>query len=319
MKEILSTQSFMAAPIFNDICNTVLGDIFGFVEYTDANGNKLHTHDKIYGATIANEISIAIENVMRHRMLEQYGTPNMLPDDEYSWSKVERDNSYSGPIDFTFGGYSDERNKELKRIMFGDKQSNDPYEQNSIFRNISILIQRLENSSMEERSGVFRGLVNQNGRVINELLNYLRPQPENDKYPIPTLLLKKTNRNTESSEKNRLISAFDFLLHNSTPNIRRLGRDLAIYAYYSTYNTNKHNTFFDVVPMYYREQYDQALAKGVEEQNSIGSVFMLDAAGNKVSVAEQTAKEMIDMIGTNFYDNDDIVPLYEIDKNNRKT
>jgi len=45
---------------------------------------------------------------------------------------------------------------------------------------------------------------------------------------------------------------------------------------------------------------------------------MLDAAGNKVSVAEQTAKEMIDMIGTNFYDNDDIVPLYEIDKNNRK-
>ena len=101
-----------------------------------------------------------------------------------------------------------------------------------------------------------RGLVNQNGRVINELLNYLRPQPENDKYPIPTLLLKKTNRNTESSEKNRLISAFDFLLRNSTPNIRRLGRDLAIYAYYSTYNTNKHNTFFDVVPMYYREQYD---------------------------------------------------------------
>ena len=45
---------------------------------------------------------------------------------------------------------------------------------------------------------------------------------------------------------------------------------------------------------------------------------MLDAAGNKVSIAEQTAKEMIDMIGTNFYDNDDIVPLYEIDKNNRK-
>ena len=60
------------------------------------------------------------------------------------------------------------------------------------------------------------------------------------------------------------------------------------------------------------------MAKGVEEQNSIGSVFMLDAAGNKVSIAEQTAKEMIDMIGTNFYDNDDIVPLYEIDKNNRK-
>lgn len=318
MKSILSTQSFMATDTFDDMARTVMGDIFGFVEYTDANGNKVRTYDKIYGTDVVNDISLAIENVMRHRMLEHYGSPKTLGDDSYDYRQQEKNNGYSGPIDFTFGGYPEERTKELRRIMFGDNNSNDVYEQNDLFTNISMLINRLEHSSQEEREGIFSGLVNSNGRVINELLNYLRPQPANDKNPIPRLLLKKTNRNTEYSEKNKLISAFDFLLRNQTPNIRRLARDIAIYAYYSTYNTNKFNTFFDVVPGYYRKQYDEALSTAVQEENSIGSVVMLNADGVNI-IAEQTAKEMIDMIGSNFWDNDNIVPVFEINPNTKKS
>jgi len=64
---------------------------------------------------------------------------------------------------------------ELKRIWNGDQNSKDPYEQNSIFENIAEVINQLETSDLEDRKGEFKGLVNENGRVINELLNYLRP------------------------------------------------------------------------------------------------------------------------------------------------
>lgn len=170
---------------------------------------------------------------------------------------------------------------------------------------------------MEDRTGRFAGLVNTEGRVVNELLNYLRPQPADGRISIPRLLLKKTNRNTTMHEKNKLISAFDFLLKSNIPGIRRIARDIAVFSYYSTYNTNKYNTFFDLVPAEYRKQYDDALSKGVKRQNDVSSIVMINDDGSSVNTAVE-CKQMLDAIGRNFYDDSNIVPEYSLDKSNKK-
>jgi len=50
--------------------------------------------------------------------------------------------------------------------------------------------------------------------------------------------------------------------------IRRLARDIAIYSYYSGYNTNSAYSFFDLVPIEYRKQYDEAIKEGVNNFSS---------------------------------------------------
>lgn len=310
-KDMLSTQMVTASDTFNDLIYTVFGEIFGFVEITDDSQNKMNLYEHIFDKKVVQAVSDAAENVIRQKLLTFYGKPKEINPD-YSYRQVEKDKDYTGEIDFTFGGYQEELQKELKRIYFGDKTSEEAYERNSLFTNMAAVIQILEHSSEEDRAGKFAGLVGDDGRVSNELLNYLRPQPANERFDIPIILLKKTSRNTSVHDKNRLISSFDFLLKNQNQTIRRLARDIAIYAYYSTYNTNKHNTFFDLVPPFYRKQYDDALAKGVEEQDGVGSLVMVNDE-DRIDINPE-AERMIDAICRNFYDNDNIVPLYEPQK-----
>jgi len=92
-------------------------------------------------------------------MLTFYGSPKTISD-SYDYRKTEKENGYSGPIDFTFGGYQEELQKELHRIFFGDPTAEDQYDRNSIFTNIATVIKILENSSEEDRLGKFAGLVN---------------------------------------------------------------------------------------------------------------------------------------------------------------
>ena len=316
VRDILSTQMFTASKLFDDMMYTMMGEIYGFVEVVDDNQNKLHLYEKVYDKKVVQAVSDAAENVIRQKMLLFYGAPKTI-DDSYDYRRVEKENGYSGSIDFTFGGHIEDLHKELRRLYFGDPTSEDFYDQNSIFKNIASVIQQLENSSMEDRTGRFAGLVNTEGRVVNELLNYLRPQPADGRISVPRLLLKKTNRNTTMHEKNKLISAFDFLLKSNIPGIRRLARDIAIFSYYSTYNTNKYNTFFDLVPAEYRKQYDDALAKGVKRQNDISSIVMVNDDGSSVNTAVE-CKQMLDAIGRNFYDDPNIVPEYSLDKSNNK-
>lgn len=316
-KEILESQMFTSSKMFGDMISTVFSEIFGYVEYNDNDHNNIKSYETVFDKKVVQAISDAAENVVRQKMLTFYGSPKTISD-SYDYRKTEKENGYSGPIDFTFGGYQEELQKELRRIFFGDPSAEDQYDRNSIFTNIATIIKILENSSEEDRLGKFAGLVNQDGRVSNELLNYLRPQPANERFKIPTILLKKTNRNTAVGEKNKLISSFDFLLKNNNPTIRRLARDIAIYAYYSTYNTNKHNTFFDLVPREYRKQYDDALAKGIQDQNNIGSLVMLNDQDETFDYNIE-CKNIIDTICKNFYDDDNIVPIFEPKKDSKKT
>jgi hypothetical protein len=57
-------------------------------------------------------------------------------------------------------------------------------------------------------------------------------------------------------EKQLLTSAFEQLLSHEDLSVRRLARDIARFAYFSTYDQNTVNSFFDLVPTQYRVQYD---------------------------------------------------------------
>ena len=319
MNKILKNDVVTASEEFDSIVNTIFGEIYGFTSATDALGNIMHPYETVFDKQSIQSISNELENTFRHKMLFMYGpkiydrmTGQDSTKDSYDYYQVQKDRGYSGVIDFTFGGDEDVMLNELKRIWNGDQNSKDPYEQNSIFENIAEVINQLETSDLEDRKGEFKGLVNENGRVINELLNYLRPQPANDKFDIPRLLLKKQNRNTATSEKSRLMSAFDFLLSHPMEIIRRLARDIAIYSYYSGYNTNSAYSFFDLVPIEYRKQYDEAIKEGVNNFSS--STAAQVGVENGIQDYKQNCKPLIDTICRNFYSDDKIVPLFEFPK-----
>nr|DAH14271.1 MAG TPA: hypothetical protein [Caudoviricetes sp.] len=52
--------------------------------------------------------------------------------------------------------------------------------------------------------------------------------------------------------------------------VRRVARDLAIYAYYSTYDTNSAYSFSDIIPPRYRRQYDRALSLALDSRTRNG-------------------------------------------------
>ena len=324
MNDILGSDVVTASSEFGAIINTIFAEVYGATSIIDENHNKLHPYETIVDKQVIQNMSNELENAFRHKMLNIYGpkvfeqiTGIKSDTDSYNYYESEKNRGYSGVIDFTFGGDQDVLISELKRIWQGDPEAEEDYEKNNLFENISALVSILESSSMEDRTGIFKGLVDENGRVINELLNYLKPQPANQKFDIPRLLLRKTNRNTVTSEKSKLISSFDFLLSHESETVRRIARDIAIYAYYSGYNTNSAYSFFDLVPVEYRKQYDMAIKYGVE---SFGSVVLAeDGVEHGLVDYKDDCTPLIDVLCRNFYNDDKIVPQFEFPKESSKT
>ena len=144
----------------------------------------------------------------------------------------------------------------------------------------------------------YAGLVDPEGRIINELLNYLRPTPATEDNPVPRMLFAKSRINTSVDEKAKLSSSFDFLLNHPNVGIRMLARDIALYAYYSTYDTNSASSFFDLVPYEFRWQYDSSLSEGLNNRDS--------------QEEELDAGDIIDIMCRNYYNDDNIVSRYDI-------
>ena len=186
MNDILGSDVVTASSEFGAIINTIFAEVYGSTSIIDENHNKLHPYETIVDKQVIQNMSNELENAFRHKMLNAYGpkvfeqiTGIKSDTDSYNYYESEKNRGYSGVIDFTFGGDQDVLISELKRIWQGDPEAEEDYEKNNLFENISALVSILESSSMEDRTGIFKGLVDENGRVINELLNYLKPQPAN--------------------------------------------------------------------------------------------------------------------------------------------
>ena len=284
-KAILSGQTYTATSeyeqLFNDIMRRKYGEkqlIKTFmnqkneVQQVEATGyNPKASDDVVKG------LSQSMDDIIRYRVFKQFGQTIL--------ARYESDEENAkGPIDFFSSNPADEQ----RRLLFGlpiEKGKEPSYLNYSIYDRIQALINRADEFGLED----------------NELLKFITPvAPTNkSKFNIPKLLLKSSQMDIAEQEKQLLTSAFEQLLSHEDLSVRRLARDIARFAYFSTYDQNTVNSFFDLVPTQYRVQYDQALAYGLKNP---GSTF--DA------ICGSGANYIYGVIARNYWFDDSIVDIY---------
>jgi hypothetical protein len=84
--------------------------------------------------------------------------------------------------------------------------------------------------------------------------------------------------------------------------------DLVFYAYYSSYDQNVVNSFFDLVPPQYRKQYDLSLAKALNLLNSNEEEDK--ASGHDIIYDGADVNKMMDIICRNYWYDNNVVPRY---------
>lgn len=298
-RDILRNQLLTATPNFEYIFKHFMGAINGTVE----NLNNELLYNKVYKDEAILTISSAIDNIMRYKILAQSKAIKYNKNDFDYENKI-----YAGPIDFTCGGDVKVVNDQMYRLVFGDPEGKTDYDQRSIFSNVALLIEKLQNPANKEQEELVRnsGLVDMDGNITNEMLNFLRPQTESDKFPIGRMLLAKSSFGISKQEESNLVSAFNELLENPVDEVRKLARDLVFYSYYSTYDQNGPQSFFNLVPAYYRQQYDRALKDALMKNNKDLNNILLPTDGRSVS------EDFIDIICRNYWYDDNIVPVKNV-------
>lgn len=297
-RDILRNQLLTATPNFEYIFKHFMGAINGTVE----NLNNELLYNKVYNDEAILTISSAIDNIMRYKILAQSKAIKYNKDDFDYENKI-----YAGPIDFTCGGDVKVVNDQMYRLVFGDPEGKTDYDQRSIFSNVALLIEKLQNPTNDEKELVLNsGLVDMDGNITNEMLNFLRPQTASDKFPIGRMLLAKSSFGISKQEESNLVSAFNELLENPVDEVRKLARDLVFYSYYSTYDQNGPQSFFNLVPAYYRQQYDRALKDALMKNNKDLNNILLPTDGRSVS------EDFIDIICRNYWYDDNIVPVKNV-------
>lgn len=299
VQRILQNQTFSATPLYANLLRTALASLNAdeeFQGYTkwsfDKDGNYVGTpcdgYKQVMKDDMVQAIGSSIESMMRFQALLDFAP------------KIEQTDDYTGPIDFTFGGDRQEIENNYKRILYGDKNG-DEYDRNTIFQNLANLMQSIIDDPDSEEA---QGLVDEDGIISNELFEYLRPQTGIKGSSVGRMMLSKTQMNVGVEQKQRLMSAFDQLLSHPSEKVRRIARDLALYAYYSTYDTNSAYSFSDIIPPKYRQQYDKALRIALDSRTRNGYQYRSEAD------SQSMAENILDMISRNLYKNDDVVPMY---------
>lgn len=302
---IMSEQLFTCTNAFNSIFRTVCGSFFGYTKLVidESKDEFYNAYNKIYKDEVVQSISMAIDNVMRFNSLMSYG---------YTvYDKEKKKHSNTRMIDFTLGGDKQAVINNVKRLLFGTDT------EKSIFDRLSTLMDDIRENPYDEK---YDDLVDDRGDIINDLLLYLDPQSPNSKYPIGRMFLSTSSIDTNKNTKRRLITAFDQLLRSEDEDIRKLATDLAFYAYYSTYDQNVINGFFDLVPVEYRKQYDLCLGKTLRGLNSphddvyaqtLQEVLGVSGLSDIDEILSLGCGNVIDVISRNFwYDDNIIVPTY---------
>lgn len=301
-KDILSRQLFSATSCYESLFKNILGIINGFDIRTNIDGSQNIGYNTVYNKKSIDSFAEGIDNMMRFNSLMAFG-----PD---IYKNAITKHGSTNMIDFTIGGDMNSVINKFKELTIGANKND------SIFKRLAKFINDIKKNPYEEFAD---GLVDSEGNIINDLLLYLNPQTPNDKYPIGRMLLRNSQTENKSSEERRLISAFAQLLEHKDENVRALARDLAFYAYFSTYDQNTASSFFHLVPYEYRKQYDLSLRSSLNMLNSRKKSVRDDAIKNiggglpssNIEDAEmQAASNMLDVLSRNYWFDDNIVPVH---------
>jgi hypothetical protein len=303
-KQILSRQTYTATKAFDEIFKSVMMELNGSTTLKAVemhNGVRIEKPIMVYkevkDTDYVEAVAQAIENIIRYRVLMHNGQSIL--------KRIKKDvspDAFNDVIDFTFGGDPEVAHKELDRLFNGLPDSEDPYSRRSIFKNLANLIQDIREDGFNEE---FDGLTDpETGELQNDFLKFLMPQLKGTADDIGRMLLFKNQMSLDPDEKSVLIAGFDQMLRHQNERVRRIARDIAIYAYYSTYDVSTPNSFFDLVPSFYRQQYDLALKHGLMASDD--AMYAMISSDPNLGIDS----EIIDVIARNYWYDDNIVPIY---------
>lgn len=319
-KDILKNELLTCTDAFIDLFTTVSKEINGVDEYSvpvyrknpstgeeepdfiiDAGGNKKYiTEQRSTFVPYWNEdqvkaVTNAINSVARFNIL--------MNQSENSQKMLSNTTMEYEPIDFSFGGDIHQVFPNVSRLLFGDnKQRSLPERIHSFIKYV------LNNPDSVEAEGIV-----EDGVLINEFLKYLQPQSATKDRPFAVLSLNESQMRTGQYQKDRLISAWHDLLTHESLAVRQLARDIALYSYYSSYDTNTINSITDLIPEDFRILYDSSISQALRSSNKqlkqvISRFFQYDR-GYLPSTSELS---YIDIISRNYwYDNDIVKKVYE--------
>ena len=291
-RSILRPQLYTATPVFLNVLQGIFRSVYGTVQI-QANGKKYYRWEKIYNDDSVQHVANAIDDVFRYRVLKNSRYIASTGDD----------------ISLTENGNIQSVRDRFSRILFGDKNAEEEYERNSLFVNLAKFIKEIQEDPYSSKAQGLVGSIDSPNAIINELLNFLSPQPATKTNPIGRLLLHQSQMNTADLEKMTMVSAFGQLLTHEDPYVRRLAEDLVFYAYYSTYNTSTPNSFFDLVPASFRKSYDDALKEGLLLTSEELLCLISDRYADGI---EAVADDVFDIIARNYWYDENIVPVYKM-------
>jgi hypothetical protein len=156
-----------------------------------------------------------------------------------------------GTYDFTLGGNKQAVIEKFGEILFGS-ENRDP-----LYKRLDNLKRNLRDP---EKKDEYWDIMDDEGNIHNDLLDILTPQSPNSKSSVGKITLSQSLMDKDSQSKRKLIASFAQLLASEVDEVKEIAEDLMFYAYYSQYDQNTANSFFDLVPTPYRKQYDEALS-----------------------------------------------------------
>ena len=314
-KGILEHQLFTATDAYDNIFTTICSIMFGSSTVQTVDGKEYNLYGLIYKDETLQTIANAIDDIIRYNVFVNQG-PQSITKLHESGNDLAID---------LIGTGSDYIRENMKRLLFGNDK------EQPLFNRVAKLIKDIKKNPYDENRGFFE-LINENGEIANQFLLYLSPQTANQNYPIGRMLLSTSQMNVSTYTKRQLMAGFDQLLSSSDDEIRKLAEDLVFYAYFSTYDQNTVNSFFDLVPPDYRKQYDAALKYALKNNHKISvlqaitGVIVQDPEMDRESVERSmissACNTVIDVLSRNFWYDDNIVQRFFTkyqDNNNKFT
>lgn len=319
LKMILSNQTFTATTFYSNVFNSVMADLFGsntwerIVERDGYEQTDYWTGYKpVMDEKIVKAIGSAIDVIMRHRAMVYYNSTHPVDD--------------QAAFDLNISDNAAERKAKIRSLFVTDPVNET--------RSIPLRIVNLKTLltgyySQFSDVDIFQKLCNPDGSIANKFLDYLNPIV-NQEGEIDRIVLSSSQMDVDAQFKDELYSAFDELLNMSTTSdspdmqklakrIRELAKDIVLYAYYSSYNNNDVNSFFDSIPLRYRFRYDNALRNVLKqywaqnEYDYMASILSVYNGNLQNQVNDlYNVHEITKMIARNFWYNDNIVPRYNV-------
>lgn len=155
-----------------------------------------------------------------------------------------------------FTNYIEDNSISVYHMLFGDKS----------------MANRLIDIKSQILSGKYPEMLDANGHINNEFLNYIDPKigsPTYDGYAAPDFITTNTLNFNDKYLQNKLKRYWQELLNSEHEDIRKFAEDLAIFAFITSGDNPTMHNIFSLLPLDYREKlgYNNYIRETMDQMN----------------------------------------------------